>query len=478
MSVRIPRHFRDIPGPVSRPFVGTLLEYLPVIGKYRFDTLHHNGRKKFEEYGPVVREEIVPGTNVVWIYDPEDIRELLKKEGRYPQRRSHLALQHYRRQKPEVYNNGGLLPTNGPEWYRLRSAFQKGLSSPRTVRRYLPIVNEVIDEFTEFIRRTGPVGDFTSFLSRIFLEMLGLVAFDHRLNSFSELEMRPGSNSGRLMESAMTINSCILKTDNGIQMWRHFDTPIYRKLSAAHEYLERVALDLIREKQTKPQSQNEEQSILETYLSAPEVDLKDVIGMTADMLLAGIDTTTYSTGFALYHLARNPEKQEILHEESRRLLPKWRTAVTPDVLDDSPYLKATVKESFRLNPISVGIGRILAEDAVFSNYSVPKGSVVVTQNQVISRFPQYFPEPGRFLPERWLKSNRAEISSPYLVLPFGHGPRTCIARRLAEQNMQTLILKLCRRFQIRWEGGDLDSRSELINKPDSALLFSFVPRQE
>jgi hypothetical protein len=36
-------------------------------------------------------------------------------------------------------------------------------------------------------------------------------------------------------------------------------------------------------------------------------------------------------------------------------------------------LKAVLKESFRLNPISVGIGRILAQDAIFSGYHVPKG---------------------------------------------------------------------------------------------------------
>nr|CAD7610185.1 unnamed protein product [Timema genevievae] len=65
--------------------------------------------------------------------------------------------------------------------------------------------------------------------------------------------------------------------------------------------------------------------------------------------------------------------------------------------------------------------------------------VVVTQNQVTCRLPEYFSEPDKFIPERWIKGHQMyKSTSPYLVLPFGHGPRTCIARRLAEQNMQAL----------------------------------------
>lgn len=49
------------------------------------------------------------------------------------------------------------------------------------------------------------------------------------------------------------------------------------------------------------------------------------------------------------------------------------------------------------------------------------------------------------MPERWLKSSDATSkvqTNPYLVLPFSHGMRSCIARRFAEQNMLVLMLRV------------------------------------
>lgn len=53
------------------------------------------------------------------------------------------------------------------------------------------------------------------------------------------------------------------------------------------------------------------------------------------------------------------------------------------------------------------------------------------------------------MPERWLRNDagRAPPVNPYLVLPFGHGMRACIARRLAEQSMLVLVLNVSSRYK-------------------------------
>ena len=58
--------------------------------------------------------------------------------------------------------------------------------------------------------------------------------------------------------------------------------------------------------------------------------------------------------------------------------------------------------------------------------------------QVTCRLPEYFDSPDDFVPERWDRSDRATGAiDPYLSLPFGHGRRACIGRRLAEQGRFT-----------------------------------------
>ena len=64
----------------------------------------------------------------MWLYHPEDIKKLFDVEGKCPSRRSHLVLEKYRKENPDVYNNGGLLPTNGVEWQRMRRASQRPLT--------------------------------------------------------------------------------------------------------------------------------------------------------------------------------------------------------------------------------------------------------------------------------------------------------------------------------------------------------------
>ncbi|XP_053662324.1 cytochrome P450 302a1, mitochondrial [Anopheles marshallii] len=492
--------FEQIPGPKGPLGLGNLFQYIPGIGRYSFDELHRSGEDKYRQYGPIVRETMVPGQNIVWLYDPDDIATVLddRTPGMYPSRRSHTALEKYRKDRPNVYRTAGLLPTNGLEWWKIRSELQKGLSSPQNVRNFLPSTDKITKEFIAGLKakmeaepqsssiKSLLIEDVMPLISRLNLELICLLAFGVRLDSFSEEQMLPNSLSSRLMESAETTNSCILPTDQGFQLWRYFETPAYRRLRKAQEFMEKTAVELVSQKllyfnedQQRLASGEHSKSLMEEYLRNPNLELNDIIGMASDLLLAGVHTTSYSTAFALYHLALNGSTvQERLFQEAKKILPDPReNRIGAAVLgSEASYCRAVLKETLRLNPISIGVGRILNRDHVLGGYQVPRGTVVVTQNMISCRQDSYFREPLQFLPERWMRDTK-EQAHPHLVLPFGHGMRSCIARRLAEQSMLVLFLRLIRSFEIEWAGTvPMDVKTKLINQPDQPIRLRFKSR--
>ena len=82
--------------------------------------------------------------------------------------------------------------------------------------------------------------------------------------------------------------------------------------------------------------------------------------------------TSYSTLFALYHLATNPDKQQLLFEEVSRLNPTGGP-LTPAHLNQAKYLHAVVKENLRLNPVFPFVARLLTDDLVIRGYRIPAG---------------------------------------------------------------------------------------------------------
>nr|QZU75316.1 cytochrome P450 302a1 [Antheraea pernyi] len=471
-------HFDHIPGPKCYPVVGTLHKYVPFIGDYDAEALDQIAWLNWRRYGCLVREK--PGVNLVHVYDPDDIEAVFRQDDRYPARRSHIAMFDYRMKKPQVYNTGGLLSTNGAEWWRLRSTFQKNFTSPHSVKAHVGNTDAVIKEFVQWIKnnKTSHHEDFLLYLNKLNLEIIGVVAFNERFNSFAPEEQERQSRSIKTIEAAFGSNCGIMKLDKGF-LWKFFHTPLYRKLANSQEYLENVSTKILIKKLNFFESDDKisDNSLLGSFLKQPNVDLKDIVGMMVDILMAAVDTTSYTTSFALYHIARNWECQEKIFSEIATLLPDNNSEISADTITKAVYLRASIKESLRLNPVSVGIGRLLQKDIILRGYQIPKGTVIVTQNMVASRLPQYVQDPLQFRPERWLRgSSQYENIHPFLSLPFGFGPRSCIARRLAEQNMCIIIARLVREFQIKWMGKELGVKTLLINKPDQAVSLSLVSR--
>ena len=61
---------------------------------------------------------------------------------------------------------------------------------------------------------------------------------------------------------------------------------------------------------------------------------------------------------------------------------------------------------------------------------------------LIGQDDKYFPRASEFLPERWDRGRPYGDIHPYAALPFGHGKRLCVGKRLAEQELYTLLIRV------------------------------------
>lgn len=75
----------------------------------------------------------------------------------------------------------------------------------------------------------------------------------------------------------------------------------------------------------------------------------------------------------LYHLSKNPDKQDKLRQEVLKCLPNKASKLTADSLNNLPYMRAVLKEAQRLSPVLAGNARKTGRDVVLNGYQVPEG---------------------------------------------------------------------------------------------------------
>jgi len=150
-----------------------------------------------------------------------------------------------------------------------------------------------------------------------------------------------------------------------------------------------------------------------------------------------------------------------------------------------PYLRACIKEGLRITSITPGNFRITPKDLVLSGYQVPRGTGVLMGVLELSNDDNYFAQSSEFIPERWLKSDlapdiqacpAARTRNPFVYLPFGFGPRTCIGKRIAELEIETLLVRLLRSYKVSWlPETPIEYESTIILSPCGDIRFKLEP---
>jgi len=163
-------------------------------------------------------------------------------------------------------------------------------------------------------------------------------------------------------------------------------------------------------------------------------------------MFEGHDTTASAISFAIHCLANNKVAQEKALLEQKEIFGNDpNRAITHQDLQDMKYLELVIKETLRLYPSVPFFAREITEDSTINNMHVKKGTQVLLYVFGMQRNPKLYPEPEKFIPERFLEQTGAH---PYSYIPFSAGPRNCIGQKFAMLEMKSAISKVLRNFEL------------------------------
>lgn len=478
-----PRPVEEIPGPKHYPLIGCLPTVMPMMDVKQ---VHKFWMTMFERYGPIYRLLIPGNPPMVFLADADECQRVNQMTQADSMRPAMESLQHLREKHSNDFFEGklGIMIENGEEWWRVRSKVQTPVMKPKMVSLYVDKMDQVTLDFLDRIAMMqaehGEMpSNFQTELYKWALESVGLVAINRRLGCLDP-NLSPDSDQMRLINLVNNMFTSLSKLEFSIKWWKLFPSPAFNKLKKCQDEFLAILLPTMADVEAKLQEEAVPDGVmplLETLLLTPGLSHKDVITFMLDFFFAGIDTTSHCVAFAFYLLARNPEAQRRLQEEVDEVLGSEAGPLTEHHIAKLRYLKAVLKESLRIFPLAGGFARILKEDMVVRGYNVPAGHVVLPITMITGWQEEHFPRASEFLPERWLRDRPLGKIHSYSSLPFGVGPRMCPGRRIAEQEMYTLLARVAQRYTIDYKYEDMGIESQVIFRPSKPLRFTFQERR-
>jgi cytochrome P450 len=159
-------------------------------------------------------------------------------------------------------------------------------------------------------------------------------------------------------------------------------------------------------------------------------------------MIAGLGTTALGAAWAAWLLARYPEWQEKVREEAR--------AAPAGIRADLPCLARQVaQEALRLYPPAPVLARAVMRRTTLEGFRLWPGQTILIPVYAIHRHRSLWDRPDGFDPGRFGESGAYDRAA---YLPFGAGPRLCIAATFALTEIAAILSTLVRRFRFTATG--------------------------
>jgi cytochrome P450 len=165
----------------------------------------------------------------------------------------------------------------------------------------------------------------------------------------------------------------------------------------------------------------------------------DVVNHMIFTLMAAHDTSTITVAMMGYYLARHPEWQQRLREESIAL---GKPEIGYEDLDALPAMDLAFKETLRMNAPVATLARQAVEDTEIDGRYLPKGTKLMLGIFATQRMEPWWSDPDTFDPDRFGEERREDAAHKYAWTPFGGGVHKCIGMHFGSMEVKAIMHQL------------------------------------
>ncbi|KAL5283300.1 hypothetical protein ACFFRR_005903 [Megaselia abdita] len=394
------------------------------------------------------------------IRDPEIIKKITVKE--FDHFTNHRSFS-----DPE---NGGLFSLSlftmkSQKWKDMRSTLSPAFTGSK-MRLMFDLIREVSDQARKFFLNhkdieNGVELDIKQFFTRFTNDVIASTAFGIKIDSLSD-ETNEFYQMGKTVTNFTALqNMKFLFVLNFKYLAKVLKIRLFEK--KYDDYFIRLVTDAMKYRKENKIVRNDVINILMDAkgMSVSDNGAKPIREWTDEDLVAqcflfffaGFETVSTAMSFAAHELMANPDIQKRLIREIEEVKETLNgKPLSYEVLNGMKYLDAVVNETLRKWPGAPVIDRVCNEDYVVED--MDKKKVVIKKDEVvfipvagIHYDPEFYPNPKVFDPDRFFE-NTNDIHE-FNYMPFGVGPRKCIANRFALMETKVILFNLLSDFSFR-----------------------------
>lgn len=427
------------------------------IGKNKFLVEH---QRRYDTYGHTF-EALDFGSSAVYSVHPENVRAVFSKNA------ADWGVQPLRLHNMRPFCGTGFITTDGSDWKASHDLLKPGFHRSH-ISDFGPL-EEHLRILLEQVPKDGTKFDLQPYLLRLYLDLNTLFLFGEPIGMLSGTP--PSHAEGFLDAFQAGFNGCGIRIALGPLNFLMPKGAWLKACAKVHKFAD-VYVDRAIEYRNKinslEHSQDETKRRTLLFNMARETADRTVLrNQAVQAMMAATETTASLVSHVIRNLASSPR---IAAQVRAEVLAAGDKPLDFDQLPQLKSLQHVITETLRLYPVFPQNNRVALKDTILpagggsdgtAPVFAPAGTLFDTCFATLHRDPSIWgPNANDFCPSRWENSYSPP---PFTFMPFGAGPRQCLAQQKATMEVSYIVSRMLQEFS------DIKSEDDKPYEPQVAL---------